>query len=139
MKARMDAENLPYSKRSHTYNSRFAQELGKWADTQTGGEAIHDAMFKAYFVDGLNISDQQILINIAESVGLPATVAREILEERTYQRAVDDDWAKSRQYGVTGVPTFVAAGYGVVGAQPYETLESLLEQAIHGADDGPEQ
>jgi hypothetical protein len=42
MKARMDAEGLPYGRRTHTYNSRLAQELGKWADTQPGGEAIHD-------------------------------------------------------------------------------------------------
>jgi predicted DsbA family dithiol-disulfide isomerase len=39
------------------------------------------------------------------------------------------DRAKSREYGVTGVPTFVAGGYGVVGAQPYEALERLAKQA----------
>ena len=37
MKARMDAEGLPYGRRTHSYNSRLAQELGKWADTQPGG------------------------------------------------------------------------------------------------------
>ncbi|MGH7348293.1 MAG: DsbA family protein, partial [Candidatus Rokuibacteriota bacterium] len=41
----------------------------------------------------------------------------------------DADWAKSRQLGVTGVPTFVAGGYGVVGAQPYEMLEQLVAKA----------
>ena len=41
-------------------------------------------------------------------------------------RAVDADWAKSRQYGVTGVPTYACNGYGVVGAQPYEALEKFL-------------
>jgi predicted DsbA family dithiol-disulfide isomerase len=50
MKALMDAEGLPYGVRTHTYNSRLAQELGSWADTQPGGGAIHDALFKAYFV-----------------------------------------------------------------------------------------
>jgi predicted DsbA family dithiol-disulfide isomerase len=49
-----------------------------------------------------------------------------VLEKRTYQAAVDADWEKSRQYGVTGVPTFVAGGQGVVGAQPYEALEQLI-------------
>ena len=37
MKARMAAEGLPYGDRTMTYNSRLAQELGKWADTQPGG------------------------------------------------------------------------------------------------------
>ena len=129
MKGLMDAEGLPYGRRTHTYNSRLAQELGKWADTQPGGEAIHDALFRAYFVDGKNIGDPEELIRIARSVGLDGEKAREVIEQRTFKAAIDEDWAKSRAYGVTGVPTFVAGGYGVVGAQPYEALVQLVEQA----------
>ena len=128
MKALMDDEGLPYDRRSHTYNSRFAQELGKWADTQAGGVAIHDALYRAYFVDGSNIGDVDVLVDIAGSVGLPADAARAVIEDRSFQSAIDADWAKSRQYGITGVPTFVAGGYGVVGAQPYETLAQLLNR-----------
>ena len=129
MRARMAAEGLPYGNRTMTYNSRLAQELGKWADTQPGGEALHDALYRAYFVDARNIGDPDILVEIAQSVGLPAEEARAVLTERRFKDAVDADWAKSRQYGVTGVPTFVAARYGVVGAQPYEVLEQLLDKA----------
>lgn len=129
MRARMEAEGLPYGNRSHTYNSRLAQELGAWADTQPGGEAIHDAIFRAYFVDGLNIGDAEVLVRLAKSVGLPEDKAGEVIQKRTFQDAVDADWEKSRNYGVTGVPTFVAGGYGVVGAQPYEALEQLASQA----------
>lgn len=128
MKALMEAEGLPYARRTHTYNSRLAQELGKWADTQPGGEAIHDALFKAYFVEGRNIGDADELVAIAESVGLPADEARRVLTERTFRAAIDADWEKSRAYGITGVPTFVAGGYGVVGAQPYEVLERFIEK-----------
>lgn len=126
MRARMEAEGLPYGKRSMTYNSRLAQELGKWAESQPGGEAIHDALFRAYFVDGRNIGDVEELIKIAQSVGLPAEKAREVLEKRTHKAAVDADWEKSRHYGVTGVPTFVVGERGVVGAQPYEAIEQLV-------------
>ena len=129
MRARMEAEGLPYGTRTMTYNSRLAQELGAWADTQPGGEAIHDALFRAYFVDARNIGDPEVLVEIARSVGLPADRAREVIEQRTHRAAVDADWNLSRQYGVTGVPTFVAGGRGVVGAQPYETLEELVKLA----------
>ena len=129
MKGLMDAEGLPYGRRTHTYNSRLAQELGKWADTQPGGEALHDALYRAYFVDARNIGDPEILVELAQSVGLPADEARAVLAERRFKDAVDADWAKSHRYGVTGVPTFVAGRYGVVGAQPYETLEQLLEKS----------
>lgn len=129
MKALMDAEGLPYGRRTHTYNSRLAQELGKWADTQPGGEAVHDALYRAYFVEARNIGDPDTLVEIAQAVGLPAEEARAVLSERRFKDAVDADWAKSHAYGVTGVPTFVAARYGVVGAQPYEVLAELLEKA----------
>jgi predicted DsbA family dithiol-disulfide isomerase len=129
MKARMTAEGLPYGERTMTYNSRLAQELGKWADTQPGGEAIHDALFRAYFVEARDISRPDVLLDIAERAGLPVDAAREVLERRTFKDAVDADWALSREYGITGVPTFVAGRYGVVGAQPYEALEALVRKA----------
>ena len=129
MKARMDAEGLPYGERTMTYNSRLAQELGKWADTQPGGEAMHDALFRAYFVEARDISQPAVLLDIVARVGLSVDGAREVLEKRTFQAAVDADWELSRRYGVTGVPTFVAGRYGVVGAQPYEALEELVRKA----------
>ena len=134
MKARMDAEGLPYGERARTYNSRLAQELGKWADTQPGGEAIHDALFRAYFVDARDISRPEVLLEIAGQVGLSVEGAREVLERRTFKDAVDADWALSREYGITGVPTFVAGRYGVVGAQPYEVLQNLVRRATSPED-----
>ena len=132
MKARMDAEGLPYGERTMTYNSRLAQELGKWADTKPSGEALHDALFRAYFVETRDISDPAVLLEIAGRVGLPVDEARAVLQDRTFKEAVDADWALSREYGITGVPTFVAGRYGVVGAQPYEALERLVEKAGAG-------
>ncbi len=138
MKARLvdlaKEQGLPYGDRSMTYNSRLAQELGKWADGQDGGGAIHDALFRAYFVDGANIGRAEVLVEIAEGLGLDAAAAREVLEARSFSGAVDRDWSRSRELGITGVPTFVAGGYGVVGAQPYEALEQLVVRA--GAAEG---
>jgi predicted DsbA family dithiol-disulfide isomerase len=130
MKTLMDAEGLPYGKRTHSYNSRLAQELGKWADTLPGGgDKLHDALYRAYFVDARNIGDVEVLIDVVESVGLDPVAAREVIETRRFEGEVDADWAKSAQYGVTGVPTFVAERRGVVGAQPYEVLEQLMGTA----------
>lgn len=135
MKARMDAEGLPYGERTMTYNSRLAQELGKWADTQPGGEAIHDALFRAYFVEARDISSPAVLLEIAAKVNLPVDAAREVLEKRTFSEAVDADWKLSREYGITGVPTFVVGRYGVVGAQPYAALQQLVREAAEPMDD----
>jgi len=65
-----------------------------------------------------------VLLDIARQVGLSVDAAREVLEKRTFKEAVDADWKLSGQYGITGVPTFVAGRHGVVGAQPYEALRA---------------
>ncbi len=128
MKSLMDAEGLPYARRDRTYNSRLAQELGKWGEL-AGRPAINDALYRAYFVDRMDIGAVDALVEVAERVGLPADEARRVLNERTFRAAVDKDWAHARALGVTGVPTFIADGRAVVGAQPYETLEQLVQLA----------
>ncbi len=129
MRQLMDAEGLPYASREMTYNSRLAQELGKWADSKGRGQALHDAMFRAFFVDLVNLAQPEELLRIAEAAGLPVEEARQVLEQRTFKEQVDQDWRLSLQMGVTGVPTFVGGNYKVVGAQPYEVLEKLMEAA----------
>ena len=126
MKALMDAEGLPYGRRTHTYNSRLAQELAKWADSRPGFEAIHGALYRAYFVDGRNLADLQVLLEVAQSAGLSLEEARQVLAERTFKPAVDADWQKAQQYGITAVPSFVAGQYKLAGAQPYNVLAEQL-------------
>ena len=135
MKGLMDAEGLPYSRRTHTYNSRLAQELAKWAETEPGGQALHDRLYRAYFVDGRNIGDVDALVELAVSAGCPGDRARRVLEEREFRDTVDADWALSARAGVTGVPTFVASGQQVVGAQP----EAVLREFISAAGAVPRQ
>jgi predicted DsbA family dithiol-disulfide isomerase len=129
MKGLMDAEGLPYNRRSHTYNSRLAQELAKWADSRPGSEAVHQALYRAYFADGRNIGDPGVLVEIAQSAGLPADTVHDILMNRLFKEVVDADWEKARQYGITGVPSFVAGTYKLIGAHPYEALAQLLTAA----------
>jgi predicted DsbA family dithiol-disulfide isomerase len=122
----MAEEGLPYGKRTHTYNSRLAQELAVWAESQPGGAAIHDALFQAYFVDGQNLGSVDVLLTVVRRISLAIEEAAAVLDDRRFREQVGADWALSRQYQITGVPTFVADGRGVSGAQPYETLEKLV-------------
>ena len=125
----MAEEGLPYGDRTMTYNSRLAQELAKWAETQPGGGAIHDALFRAYFVDGRNIARVDTLVEVAQQIGLNGDQGRKVLESRRFKDAVDADWQRSVNLGVTGVPTFLVGDRAVVGAQPYEVLEELVAGA----------
>jgi len=118
---------LPFGKRTMTYNSRLAQELGKWAEEKGMGDAFHHAAFLAYFRDGENLARHDVLLKICEEIDLDRNKAGTVLKERSFKEPVDLDWQKSRQMGITAVPTFVFAGQRLVGAQPYEALERLVQ------------
>ena len=79
-------------------------------------------------MDSKNIGQIDVLLECVDVAGLSVEDAESVIENRTFEQAVDEDWAKSQQYGVSGVPTYVAGGYGVVGAQPYEVLEKLMQE-----------
>ena len=117
---------LPLGDRTMTYNSRLANELGKWAESKGKGEEFHDAVFRAYYVGGINIAKPDELIALVKVMGLPEQEAEEVLKTRRYRKAVDAGWALAAQLGISSIPTFVLDGWSVVGAQPYEILEKLL-------------
>ncbi len=73
---------VPFSQRTMTYNSRLAQELAKWAETQRGGEGVHDAMYRAYFVDGLNLALVDNLMTAVRQLSLPEDEAHDVLTSR---------------------------------------------------------
>ncbi len=122
-----EAEGLPLGERKMTFNSRLAQELGKWAETRGRGDAFDRAAFRAYFVDGINIALIPELLKLAASVGLPEAQAKDILETRSFREAVDSDWERARKLGINMVPTFMVDGNTMVGAQPYEAMERFME------------
>jgi predicted DsbA family dithiol-disulfide isomerase len=122
-------EGLPMAKREMTWNSRLAQELGAWATAAGLGPAFHRAAFHAYFAEGKNISDQEVLLDLAAAVGLDRKEATQVLEKRTFREQIDREWARARRAGVNAVPTFEAGGHRVVGAQPYKVLEQLVVAA----------
>lgn len=121
--------DLPFGERKMTFNSRLAQEMGKWAEDQGRGDAFHQAVFLAYFQRGENIARRPVLIQICSAVGLDPAAAKAALDQRSYRQAVDLDWQRSRQMGVTAVPTFVLGGQRLVGAQSYAALEGMVLSA----------
>ena len=117
---------LAFGDRTMTYNSRRAQELGKWAESKGVGEAFHHAVFHAYFARGCNIALPDELKRLAQAVGLNGDEALQVLRNGAFKDAVDRDWRQSRHAGITAVPTFRMNGRLLVGAQSYAALKSMV-------------
>ena len=120
------AEGIPLVERTRTYNSRHAQELGKWAESRGAGDPFRRAVYRAYFVDGRNIALVDELVRIAESVGLPVDEAREVLDVRSFATAVDADWQRARELQITAVPTHLCRGKRLTGFSSYDDLVHLI-------------
>jgi predicted DsbA family dithiol-disulfide isomerase len=120
------AEGLPLAIRTRTCNSRSAQELGKWAESQGAGDLFRHAVYRAYFVDGSNIALIDELLRIAGSVGLPLDEARAVLSEGSFAPAVDADWQRARDMRVTAVPTHICDGRRLAGFSSYDDFVRLI-------------
>jgi predicted DsbA family dithiol-disulfide isomerase len=84
------------------------------------------AAFRAYFVDGLNLAEPSVLLDLAEKAGLQKNAAESVIKDRSYAAQVDRDWDDSRLMGITAVPTFVMGRHKLVGAQDFNNLVELV-------------
>ena len=99
-------------------------------------DAMHRAIFEAFFRDGRDIGDANVLADIAASIDLAPALVIGALEAGTYLRRVLDQEQLSRQLGITGVPTMfvgddLQTAEPVVGAVPYDSLRAVVERWAH--------
>jgi predicted DsbA family dithiol-disulfide isomerase len=127
------AEGLAYGERTRWYNSVPAHEAALWADQHGNGEPFRRAVYRAYFADNLNIGSPDVLAQLAEQVDLDAADLEEVLTQGRFKEQVAEQFALAREVGITGVPAYVAGGYLMVGAQPYEVFRRLIEAAQKAA------
>jgi len=117
---------LPFGARRMSFSSRRAQEAAKWAESRGKADEFHHAVFRAYFVDGKNLHEMETLSAAARSIGLDGETLDEVLRNKTFKTAVDQDWLRSHHLGITAVPTFRMNGENLVGAKPYDQLAAFL-------------
>lgn len=113
-------------------NTLDAHRLVKYAETKGLAVTALNHLFKAYFTDGVNVSDYDMLIEIAEAIGLDPTSAGEMLNGSEYKMEVISDQNLARDMGIQGVP-FLALNmkYAVGGARSPEDYLKALEESAH--------
>lgn len=112
-------------------NSRPALIGAKFAEAQGQGAAYHDAVFRAYWQDALDIEDLDVLGDVATAVNLNKTDFLAALSDPMYEQQVTADIEQAFRFGLSGVPAMVFnQKYLVVGAQPLEMLEEVAEKVL---------
>lgn len=114
--------------RALAVNTRTAHQLSHFAAAHGKQHEMIQRLFKAYFTDGLNVADHQVLGDLAAELGLDRDAALAALATGEFADAVEADLQQARQIGISGVPFFVFAGkYAISGAQPVEAFLQALE------------
>ncbi|UWP93428.1 DsbA family oxidoreductase [Aliiroseovarius crassostreae] len=125
-----------------TPNTLDAHRMIHWAALEEKQNAMVDRLFKAYFVEGMDIGDPEVLADLGAEIGMERDVIARLLASDADADDISARDADARHKGVNSVPTFVIANQHVVpGAQPAElwmqVIDELMEQLSTSSEDNP--
>ncbi|MDN7243332.1 DsbA family oxidoreductase [Planococcus sp. N028] len=112
-------------------NTFAAHRLAKWAESLGKESEITEKLLHGYFVESKNVGNAEVLLDIAETAGLPREEAQAVLASDRFAAEVKKDIEEASQIGIQGVPFFVVnRKYALSGAQPLETfIEAIVQIA----------
>ncbi|UWP90285.1 DsbA family oxidoreductase [Aliiroseovarius crassostreae] len=125
-----------------TPNTLDAHRMIHWAALEEKQNAMVDRLFKAYFVEGMDIGDPEVLADLGAEIGMDRDVIARLLASDADADDISARDADARHKGVNSVPTFVIANQHVVpGAQPAElwmqVIDELMEQLSTSSEGNP--
>lgn len=124
--------------------SRKALEAAEFAREQGRFESMHHALFRAFFEDGRDLNELEILLDVGGSAGLDPGELRVALEQGRYTDTVLRDERLAQEIGISGVPAMLVGPADapleeaevVMGAQPVERVRDAVERALRGESRG---
>lgn len=115
-------------------NTLDAQRLIHWAGLEGRQTPVVGALFRAYWTEGRDIGDRDVLAEIAAEAGMDRAVVARLLASEADRDTILTREAHARERGVNAVPTFVIANHYVVsGAQPPEVWSRVIEELAQQA------
>ncbi len=111
-------------------NTLKAHCLLKWAAKEGKSTQASEALFKAFFQEGLDVGNNEVLIKIARKLGMNEAMVQEMLKSVHNKQAIKSELAYFQELGVSSVPTFIYNGtFAVAGGQPTDAHMRALEKA----------
>ena len=116
-------------KRERIYNTFDAHRLLHWAEMEGKQPALKHALFSAYFTEGLDPSNHEVLIDTVRAAGLDPERARRILESDEFAKDVRDREQFYLDHGIHAVPSIIVNNRHLIqGGQPVEVFEQVLRR-----------
>lgn len=123
--------NIDFEAMQRTPNTLDAHRLIHWAGIEGKQTAAVSSLFKAYFTEGRDIGNRETLADIADGIGLDASVILRLLQSDADEEMIRERDAHSRKMGVNSVPTFIVANkHAVPGAQPTEVWKQVITEIM---------
>lgn len=123
----IEGAGFEYKPSSRIPRSLPALQLAEFARAEGRHGDIHARLFAAYWSEGRDIGDLDVLVGIAAAVGLDADKAREVLASGGYANQVRQSTAAAQRAGVNGVPAWLVDQKVLIpGAQPHEIFDEVL-------------
>ena len=128
--AQAKAEGLEYHLEQTVLTNTFdAHRLMQYAASKGKGTEMNERLFFAHFTESKHLGNREILVELAEEIGLDKKETAEMLESQLYTAEVRTDEQEGSLLGVRGVPFFVIdRKYGISGAQPTEVFLETLKK-----------
>jgi predicted DsbA family dithiol-disulfide isomerase len=126
-----------FGPRTYVYNTFDAHRLIHWAGTQGQQLPLKLALLRAYHSEGKDPSDHDVLIEAAQSVGLDAAQAREVLQSGEYADEVRAQERDNQEMGIQSVPAIIFnRRHLMTGGQPVEAFVQGIHQILSEAGRG---
>ena len=121
--------DIAFEKIKRTPNTLNSHRLIRWAQVEEKQSAVVSQLFKRYFREGQDISDIDVLVDVATTVGMDGDLVRRLLDgDSDLAETIAED-KKAREMGVQGVPCFIiGASYAVQGAQNTDTWAGIIAE-----------
>jgi predicted DsbA family dithiol-disulfide isomerase len=117
-------------------NTTLALQATEYAQQQGLFDPFHRAMYRAYWEDGKNLGDLEVIREVAEECGLNWTELEQRLESGFYQETVIGQYQEALSLDIRGIPAFLIGNILFTGARPYEVFKAVAEKALGQRDGG---
>ena len=128
-------EGIVFSERTFTTNSHKALLLAEAAKKEGSVvfETLNEGLFRAYFTEGRNIGDPQVLRDVAQAAGVPAGRLEQAWSDADYEERLAGDRKAAGRIGITGIPVFIVNNRWILeGAVPVEMLREAAKTMSAG-------